>query len=692
MIYFSFFFIEKLEFNHLKLEMNTVYASIETALESDQNELENILYFISNRIRSLIIERDATFLDIDNYIKDVTSYFRDQRPIHGFESAFALLFVFENQLCHGLHDSDVFVDFDFASRDWYYTSLSNPVNIAETKLYTDAVSGEITFTLVKNIYDENGSRIAIICIDVTIARLFDFLYNSAIFTPNSWMLIDKNHNIISHTNNDFIGKKLSEINRAFSRLSNYFNRRGVLEKVFIRDSENHRRLVSIKEIKPELNLVIAISAEAYENNLRSMLTILIMCGSLFSALLILILMTLMNHKNKSIMVSKFLQMEREILLTSIDFLPIAAIIYRTDDDTIVYANQSTLKLFGAKSLEFEVIGKNYSYFIPSTGENVSQSEVFNDYSLHGYQIPIVVCCKKLNGETSYVSVSSQKISFSGENCILSAFEDISSHREYQEKLLVLVQREKEHNHFRSKFFASVADEIRTPINAILVLAEMQLSKQQMSEKEKTTFSRIYNSGCLLLKIVTDILDITKIEEGIVEIVPIEYDLIALVNEIIYNTHLRYINKPVNFKVAICPDTPAKLIGDEVRIKQILNYMLSNAFKFTIDGQVSLSISSTPSGGDILLTLTISDTGQGMTPEQQSKLFMEFSRFPSLDDIKVVGTGLGLYIAKKFIDEMNGSVMVDSTAGVGSTFTIQLPQGVKNAKHFCDITKIIEPRS
>jgi PAS domain S-box-containing protein len=674
MIYFSYLFIKNIEYDHLNSKMNMTAVSVGTSLEHDQNELENILGFISNRIRLLILERGATFSDINNYLHDITSYYREQALINGFESVFAYLPVFDNRLSHGLYEPSIFEKFDSRSRVWYQVAVSNPETISETQIYPDAISGEVTFTLVNNVYDDNGDRIAIVCLDITIANLFSFLYNISLFPSNSWMLIDKNQQILSHSQSDFIGKKLSEINRDFARLGSNLMRRGYIENVFVKDHERHSRLVSIKEIKPDFHLVLAISAEHYENNLNSMLTVLISCGTFFSALLILLLMTVLEKKYKSVVNSNFLCSEQMIYQSTINSLPVAMIISRISDGTIVYANQTTQKLLGAKSLDFEVIGKNFCKFVPSFqhSSNLSSEPLDSDST-----DPVEFCCRRLNGEEFYAQINSNQIRFGGEVCLLMAFEDKTIHRDYQKKLLDVAEKEKEQNDLKNKFFKSVSKEIRTPLNATLVLAELQLAKPSLSEKEKITFSRIYNTGSLLLKIITDMLDITKMDKGSLELYPAEYDLITLVNEIKYINDLRCINKPVNFRVSISSGTPTKLIGDELRIKQILNNVLSNAFKYTREGEVSLNISSAYSGSDMLLTFIITDTGKGMTSDEQCKLFMKMDRFNEQDNRNIVGTGLGLYITKLFINAMNGTVMVDSKPGVGTTFTIQLPQGLEN---------------
>jgi PAS domain S-box-containing protein len=233
------------------------------------------------------------------------------------------------------------------------------------------------------------------------------------------------------------------------------------------------------------------------------------------------------------------------------------------------------------------------------------------------------------------------------------------------------------NRFKSQFLSHMSHEIRTPMNAILGITEIQLQNETLSNDMQEALSRIYNSGYLLLGIINDILDLSKIEAGKLEIIPINYDVPSLINDTVHLNIMRFDNKPIVFDLNVDENIPLTLFGDELRIKQILNNLLSNAFKYTDSGKVSLSISIEPSDKPSMTTLLfrVSDTGQGMTREQLDKLFDEYTRFNLEANRATEGAGLGMNITRRLVELMNGEISVESEQGKGSVFTVRLPQGI-----------------
>ncbi|MCL2444155.1 MAG: ATP-binding protein, partial [Treponema sp.] len=231
---------------------------------------------------------------------------------------------------------------------------------------------------------------------------------------------------------------------------------------------------------------------------------------------------------------------------------------------------------------------------------------------------------------------------------------------------------------KSNFLATMSHEIRTPLNAILGMTEIQMQNTSHPPSTSEAFIKINNSGNLLLNIINDILDLSKIEAGKLELVPVKYDVSSLINDIIQLNYIRYESKPIEFKLEIDENIPSSLVGDELRIKQILNNLLSNAFKYTDNGSVTLAVNAEcigHGGGAVIVTLVfqITDTGQGMTPEQISKLFDEYTRFNMEANRTTEGAGLGMTITRNLVDLMYGKINVKSAVGEGTTVTIRLPQ-------------------
>ena len=242
------------------------------------------------------------------------------------------------------------------------------------------------------------------------------------------------------------------------------------------------------------------------------------------------------------------------------------------------------------------------------------------------------------------------------------------------ELISAREQAEQSNRSKSVFLAHMSHEIRTPMNAILGIAEVKLQDKTLSPDTEEAFGKIFESGELLLNIINDILDLSKIESGKLELVPIKYDIPSLINDTAQLNRLRYESKPILLTLNIDENTPIELYGDELRIKQILNNILSNAFKYTFEGKVDFSVSAeTEKEDDVTIIFRISDTGQGMTEEQISRLFLEYTRFNMQTNRTTVGAGLGMTITKRLVDLMNGTISVESEQEKGSVFTVRLPQ-------------------
>jgi PAS domain S-box-containing protein len=227
---------------------------------------------------------------------------------------------------------------------------------------------------------------------------------------------------------------------------------------------------------------------------------------------------------------------------------------------------------------------------------------------------------------------------------------------------------------KSVFLATMSHEIRTPLNAIIGLSEIQL-QNELPEETHADLEKIYNSGSTLLGIINDILDISKIEAGNFELIPVDYDTPSLINDTVQLNIVRIGSKPITFKLNIDDTMPARLFGDELRVKQVLNNILSNAFKYTKAGLVTLQVRWEKKGNDALMSFAVSDTGQGIKKEDMDRLFSEYTQLDTQANRKIEGTGLGLSITKKLVEMMDGAVTVESEYGWGSTFTVRLRQGI-----------------
>ncbi len=233
---------------------------------------------------------------------------------------------------------------------------------------------------------------------------------------------------------------------------------------------------------------------------------------------------------------------------------------------------------------------------------------------------------------------------------------------------------------KTDFLIKMSREMRFPLNAIIGFNDLILGKKDLDGEVFENASKIRDSGMALLRIMDDILDFSKIEHGQLELIPVNYDISGLVNSVISSNMINVESKPIKFDLNIDANLPNSLIGDEYRLKQVFNNLLSNAFKYTKTGTIIWSIIGFErENNDVLLISRIKDSGIGIKKENVEKLFSIYSQA----DAQADGIGLGLAITKNIVEMMGGSIDVESEYGKGTTFTVKIKQQV------ADVTPIGE---
>lgn len=240
------------------------------------------------------------------------------------------------------------------------------------------------------------------------------------------------------------------------------------------------------------------------------------------------------------------------------------------------------------------------------------------------------------------------------------------------------------NDSQNRFFSSMSHEIRTPINTIIGLNEMIL-RENVSDEVAEDAANIRAASKMLLHLINDILDMSKLESGNMQLSNVSYNIGDMLSELVNMIWIRARDKGLEFNVNVAPDVPATVIGDDVRVKQILINVLNNAVKYTREGSVSLSIQCGKiEDGKQSILYTISDTGMGIKKENLPYLFTAFKRVDEDKNRHIEGTGLGLSIVRQLVDLMGGEISVNSIYTQGTTFVIEIPQIVAGSETVGDL--------
>jgi signal transduction histidine kinase len=249
-----------------------------------------------------------------------------------------------------------------------------------------------------------------------------------------------------------------------------------------------------------------------------------------------------------------------------------------------------------------------------------------------------------------------------------AIENVRLFDEIQEKSSQLAEA----SQHKSQFLANMSHELRTPLNAIIGVSEMLREDAEAATQDTEPLDRVLGAGRHLLALINDILDLSKIEAGRMELQLEDFALAPLIDGVV-KTIEPLAAKNENRVAVSCDAAIGALHADQMRLRQALLNLMSNANKFTERGTISVDARHGQENGRDWVTIAVADTGIGMTPEQMGKLFQEFSQADTSTARKYGGTGLGLAISKRFCQMMGGDITVESEPGKGSVFTVRLPR-------------------
>ena len=379
----------------------------------------------------------------------------------------------------------------------------------------------------------------------------------------------------------------------------------------------------------------------------------------------------------------------------LDSAPISIEIYDLDG-RILDCNNATLRMhgFGHKTTYMEAYNKMPGQFYPESQPCGSSSAAL----LAAYFTEANECGKSVfewvhrtyDGVDFPTEVSMSKIEHEDIVFLVAHVYDLREIKRLEQERLETLQ---ETSDARSRFFARMSHEIRTPVTAVMGISEVHLRRRNMPHHIEDAFARIYDSSKILLHIVNDILDMSKIESGKMSLLNSVYDIEGLISET-SQLHMVYLErKDVTFRLYVDENLPARLYGDALRLRQILNNLLTNAFKYTSRGHVIMSIHAERTEEDsdeVTLAISIRDTGKGMTAEQIEIIKEEYVRIHEIDNHLISGTGLGMPIVYSLVQLMDASMDLQSELGKGTDITLRIPQKtVGNEKVGAELARLLQ---
>ena len=699
----------------------------------------NILMQTQIRIMDELLEPETLMIPIVKDVHDIIIHGGSAEDVLGYynEISADLLKKEEGFIFDGLHGyfealGDVYIpalgwavpdDYIATERPWYKAAVKAAGKIVITPIYMSLRSGEYQINVACRIFNDEGEPLGVVTMNVLLHNITQFVADMHLVEGGYGFLANENFDLVAHHEAGLVTKHMSEIGPASRQIMETMEKGENFAKV---DGYNYQGIRSIfycDRIENGWYLGIITPRNVYYKDLRILMSFLGVLGFVLMLAVNILLIRIGVRKSKLDEVFRKQRgqlnkrLEQQSLMTYIsqsflsdkdmdalitealrmvgEFMDIDQILMLvTEDNGISYACRNAwlnpkFKLPSRIGVTFSVakpvvdivqkVKEREYFYVTSNDPDVREAVAPYRSDFYNYLLVFIFLGDKLHAIIDF-SLMEEDIQWDQEKINMAAYmanilSSALNKRTAEFQLIAAKEAAEQSNRSKGVFLAHMSHEIRTPMNAILGISEIQLRNKTISPDAEEAFKQIYDSGNLLLNIINDILDFSKVEAGKLEIVPAIYNIPNLINDAVQLNRLRYKSKPIEFIINVDENTPLKLYGDELRIKQILNNLLSNAFKYTDKGKIELSAYAEHGENKKIVTLIfkVSDTGQGMREDQIDRLFDEYSRFNMQTNRGISGTGLGMSIVKRLIDMMDGGIFVESEVGKGTTFTVRLPQ-------------------
>ena len=663
-IYYNMLYSEKRE-GIIKTGQITAIESakqFDAYLVSARNAIEVSSYTINEMMKSGRSNKEILDYLVENTNAIMGSIFKETTGLYGW--------INEEYMDGVLWDPGP--DFVAEERPWYKGAIAGGGKITIIEPYKDAQTGSTMMSIVKMLDDGKS----VVAMDVILDNI-QTITEEAVAGGNSdcEMIIDSDGIVVAHSDKKEVGK-------------NYREETGNLwAEIAAGAGKSDMEYTEVKTGRKEY-IVYAVALEdgwrclsvRDTTKLFGSLKVLFVLTVIIVIVAVLILMGIFNQSSKRYRVAKRLNKQ----------LSSTAEIYRSAYELDIQNDTFSSILSRGENLEDmflnirEYAQKELLEFInrfadPSYLEEMRRFVNFKTLSERMKDTNTII--------KEFVSVEGRWIRArfivsqytpEGEVAhVLWLTEDVDEERRNRERLIDISERALAASEAKSAFLSNMSHEIRTPINAILGMNEMIL--RECDEDDIVEYSEnIKTAGETLLDIVNEVLDFSKIEAGKIDIIPVEYDLSSLINDLVNMVSAKAGEKGLELVLGIDGNIPKLLMGDEVRIKQIITNLLTNAVKYTEEGSVSFTMGFNrvqDTDDCIMLNVAVIDTGVGIKEENIDSLFDEFQRIDEAKNRYVEGTGLGMSITKSLLEMMGSSLEVDSTYGSGSIFKFSLTQKV-----------------